>query len=131
MTEYNYTRLEAMSNIRTLRDLENDRPNTQTFPNAWGGGRTLSGTDNYAGTYVADIQPQPQVQYDNPDQFWSPNIEGRVEWYHLFMLSCCPCFVGNPCSPARKNDYKRMLMSFIFWIILLQVSFCIFFGEKI
>jgi membrane associated rhomboid family serine protease len=61
------------------------------------------------------------------DQFWSWNLPPNAppQWYHMILLCCCPCFVGNPCSDVRKSDYKRMLLSFIFWISIIDLIYFI------
>ena len=40
-------------------------------------------------------------------------------------MCCCPCFVGPPCSPTRKQDYKNMLKTFCFWISIVQIIYFI------
>jgi hypothetical protein len=100
---------------------DGDRPNTRPLPNPWAS----------QPTYVEGVEYRPAslgtgyaVPMKNVDQFWSYNLEGQQpKWYHIVLdMFCCPCFVGPPCSNVRKGDYKRMLLSFSFWITIIQVS---------
>jgi hypothetical protein len=43
----------------------------------------------------------------------------------MLLLCCCPCFVGPPCSDVRKQDYKRMLKTFLFWTTIVQLIYFI------
>jgi hypothetical protein len=36
-----------------------------------------------------------------------------------------PCFIGNPISKTRRNDYIRLLLSFIFWISIIEIIYFI------
>jgi membrane associated rhomboid family serine protease len=57
--------------------------------------------------------------------FWSWNLTGPPQWYHMVLLCCCPCFVGPPCSEVRKRDYKLMLQTFLFWITIVDIVYFI------
>ncbi|KAF0972278.1 hypothetical protein FDP41_009181 [Naegleria fowleri] len=77
---------------------------------------------------AATISNDPyQNQYNmNEDMFWSYNLHNiQPQWYHMCLMCCCPCFVGPPCSPVRKQDYKNMLMTFCFWISIVQLIYFI------
>lgn len=102
--------------------MEDSGPNTRPLPNPWAS----------QGTYVEGVSYQPAPNYAAPirtvDQFWSYNLEGQQPKIHHLVLEmcCCPCFVGPPCSDVRKRDYKKMLLSFSFWLTIIQVRRILF-----
>jgi len=60
------------------------------------------------------------------DMFWSWNLPAQnPEWYHMILLFTCPWMIGNPCSPARRSDWKRLLFTFIFYATVIQIVFFI------
>jgi membrane associated rhomboid family serine protease len=95
--------------------------------------------DNQSTGAYQTMQPMPMYgaqqqvyQFGNTeqrqdDQFWSWNLapDEPPKWYHMFLVCFCPCLVGNPCSDVRKEDYKRLLVSFIFWISILDLIYFI------
>ncbi|KAL0483840.1 rhomboid-like protease [Acrasis kona] len=116
--------------IHTLRDYEaQDNPQSRPMPvpNQWQGGNTSSeNTEQPQYGFGQQFMNYGQTDERQDDQFWSWNLgEQQPKWYHILLLCCCPCFVGNPCSPIRRQDYKRMLLTFIFWITILDIIYFI------
>jgi membrane associated rhomboid family serine protease len=67
----------------------------------------------------AELLPPPELA----PSFWSPNAppptDFNIETYCKY--GYCPCCIGPGCSDARKNDYKRLLKSGTFWVLLIQI----------
>lgn len=125
--------------IRTLRDYDNDSA-AAPVPPQWQ--QSSSQSTNRGGTFVdlnsmeSQQQQQPQqqsssssfMQQPSPDtsesSFWSYNLQGEsIQWYHMVLMCCCPCFVGPMCSDVRKSDYKVMLRCFLFWITIVDLIY--------
>lgn len=66
-----------------------------------------------------------QMDAQTDGMFWSWNLQEPPKWYHMVLLCCCPCFVGPICSDVRKEDYKRMLKCFLFWVTILDIIYFI------
>jgi membrane associated rhomboid family serine protease len=115
--------------IHTLSDYrdEQSRPNASPMPmpsNWQQSPGNNSATPSYG--FGQQFMQYGQTDQRQDDQFWSWNLgDQQPKWYHIFLLCCCPCFVGNPCSPVRKQDYKRMLLTFIFWVTILDIIYFI------
>ncbi|KAL0490303.1 rhomboid-like protease [Acrasis kona] len=101
-------------NIRTFDDYR--RPQSPQYEplNEHGDQRSQSNT-------------QGTQQISDEDQFWSYNLEPgqQPQPYHIFLLCFCPCLIGNQCSPARRGDYIRLLLSFIFWVSIVDIIYFI------
>ncbi|KAL9648054.1 hypothetical protein ABK040_012108 [Willaertia magna] len=101
------------------------------FSNIFSFGRSNNDVEQGNTTTGSNIQGMTndpmQAQFEmNEDMFWSYNLHGvQPQWYHMCLMCCCPCFVGNPCSPVRKGDYIRMLKTFLFWISIIQIIYFI------
>lgn len=57
-------------------------------------------------------------------QFWSRNIPltGEFNFKDFCCSAYCPCLVGQLCSEARKKDWKKLFMSFGFWILIVEIA---------
>lgn len=133
--------------IRTLSDYSSNDNSGGGNTTGGSGGRTLGSggatampvpsqwqqQEQGSGGTWADLQdgnqPQQQSMMQQPLQqegmFWSWNLTSPPQWYHMVLLCCCPCFVGPPCSDVRKQDYKRMLKTFLFWATIAEIIYFI------
>jgi membrane associated rhomboid family serine protease len=74
---------------------------------------------------VHTINHSSMTTNNNVDSFWTWNLQQEPQWYHMTLLCFCPCLVGPVCSPARKADYRRLLVTFILWTTVLQIVYFI------
>eukprot|EP01104_Vermistella_antarctica_P015209 TRINITY_DN4933_c0_g1_i2.p1 TRINITY_DN4933_c0_g1~~TRINITY_DN4933_c0_g1_i2.p1 ORF type:complete len:210 (-),score=29.28 TRINITY_DN4933_c0_g1_i2:709-1338(-) len=52
-----------------------------------------------------------EMDFEDPDAnaFWR------------FMMFCCPCFIGNPCSVDKREEYQRAIKTFILTMTCVQI----------
>ena len=106
------------------RDATPSRPTSSAMPvpTQWQQQSPGAGESQQGGIGQQFMNYGQQSDQRQDDQFWSWNLgDQQPKWYHVLLLCCCPCFVGNPCSPIRRKDYLRMLLTFFFWITVLDV----------
>jgi membrane associated rhomboid family serine protease len=77
--------------------------------------------------YLIEIDPQQADLLPPPElapSFWSPNAPPPTEFNlgTYCKYGYCPCCVGPGCSDVRKDDYKRLLKSGTFWVLLIQIA---------
>lgn len=108
-----------MSNIHTIAEFNNDRPNNRPMPNAWGTTGAGGNDQRSASTRRTGTQMD--------DTYWSHNLkEGEpYQWYHIILNCFCPCFIGPLCSDVRKKDYLALLYQSLFWIFWIDLVYFI------
>lgn len=90
------------------------------------GGGTWADLQEGNETTAQQQQQQPQMasmMNQQEGMFWSWNLNEQPQWYHMLLLCCCPCLVGPLCSDVRKQDYKRLLKTFLFWATIAEIIY--------
>eukprot|EP00741_Cyanophora_paradoxa_P004650 tig00000821_g4513.t1 len=80
-----------------------------------------------AGTYGYGMNPYGRMYDDDDgggvaiDVCGEQMPVGSLQPHQWCCLCCCPCFIGNPCSPARKERYKEIAKSFIGIVSMIEI----------
>lgn len=69
----------------------------------------------------------PIVDYENDTESKTETgLPSRPGSLLIILMACCPCLTNNPCSTDKKQEYKNITKTTVFFISIAQVSKKIF-----